>query len=67
MDVVLQCKQQVSEQPLVRGRPFELRDTEHGGAWPRTELTSLLLCRGRPTEAKVHTYVPLNLGGWAAV
>lgn len=67
MDVTLQCKQQVSEQSLVHGRPFELWDAEHGGAWTGAELPSLLLRHGRPPEAQVHTDVPFQLSGEAAV
>lgn len=63
MDVTLQGVQQVSEQPLVHGRPFELRDTEHGGARTRTELTPLLLCHRGPPETQVHVNVLLCMGG----
>lgn len=67
MDVTLQCKQQVSEQSLVHGWPFELWDAEHGGAWAGAELTPLFLRHGHPPEAQIHTYVPLHLRGKAAM
>lgn len=67
MDVTLQCKQQVSEQSLVHGWPFELWDAEHCSAWARAELTSLFLCHGHPPEAKIHMYVPFHLGDQAAM
>lgn len=41
--VALQGEEQVGQEPLVQGRPLELRDAEHGGARARAELTLLLL------------------------
>lgn len=41
--VALQGEEQVGQEPLVQGRPLELRDAEHGGARARAELTPLLL------------------------
>lgn len=68
MDVALQRKQQVSEQPLVHGRPLELWDAEHGGSWARAELTSLLLRHGHPPKAQVYADVLLHRGGgWPSV
>lgn len=67
MDVALQCKQQVGEQSLVRGGPFELGDAKHCSAWARAELMSALLCCGRPLKAQVHTDVSFRLRNQASM
>ena len=55
VDVGLQGKQEVGQQPLVHGRPFELWDAEHGGPRAGAELPPLLLRHGHAPEAQVHT------------
>lgn len=67
MHVALQRKQQVGEQPLVHGRPLELRDAEHGGAWAGAELSPLLLRHGHPPKAQVHADVLLHGSGRPSV
>lgn len=62
MHICLEGKQQVSEQPLVHGRPLEFWDAEHSGAWARTELPALFLCHGHASKTQINTQVPLQLG-----
>lgn len=75
MHISFQGEKQVSEQPLVHGRPLEFWDAEHGGARTGAELPALFLRHGHASETQVNTQVPLQLrcrttvqglqrGGW---
>lgn len=61
MHVSLQGKQQVSEEPLMHGGPFEFWDAEHCGARPGAELAALLLRHGHAPETQVNAQVSLQL------
>lgn len=67
MYIGLQGKEQVSQQPLVHWRPLEFWDAEHGCAWARTELPTLLLGHGHAPETQVDTEIALQLGCGAAM
>lgn len=59
--VSFQGEQQVSEQPLVHGRPLEFWDAEHSGARAGAELPALLLRHRHASETQVDAQVPLQL------